>query len=270
MGWVERVREGRFRDCLDWGMEEREGRAREVPESPTEPREIGLDRTSIRCLSFDCYGTLVDWETGLSHVLGEILGRHAVAVESPRLLELFAEIEAEVEASNFIPYREVLRSVLQRLGALLGFSPSAADLHEFSGSVARWPVFPDTVAALRALGAKYRLVVLSNVDDDLFAATEKALGVAFDGVFTAQAIGAYKPSRENFEYLIQHAGVAPDAILHVAQSVYHDIGPARQVGLACAWVKRRGCARGSGATPPAEVIPHVEVPDMKSLARLLL
>jgi 2-haloacid dehalogenase len=131
-----------------------------------------------------------------------------------------------------------------------------------------WPAFPDSSQALRALGTRYRLIILSNIDDDLFRFSQKILNVTFDHVFTAQQIGSYKPSRRNFEYLIRHAGAPPHAILHVAQSLFHDIAPAKEMGLSTVWVNRRQGRAGFGATPPAEAEPDCQVPDLRSLAVL--
>ena len=146
--------------------------------------------------------------------------------------------------------------------------PSRNELERFSASVMNWPAFTDSSQALGALATRYRLIILSNIDDDLFRSSQKLLGVEFDHVFTAQQIGSYKPSRQNFEYLIQHAGVPQHGILHVAQSLFHDIGPAKAMGISTMWVDRRQGLAGFGATPPAEAAPDAVVPDLRSLAVL--
>lgn len=227
-----------------------------------------MDFSEFTCLSFDCYGTLIDWEKGLSCALRPILESHGVAVDNDALLESYGAAEAEVEAGEFRPYRAVLKAVLLRLGGGYGFTPSPDELEAFSDSVSAWPAFPDSSAALRALSGRYRLIILSNVDDDFFRGSQETLGVAFDRVFTAGQIGSYKPSRRNFEHLLRHAGAARGEILHVAQSLYHDILPARALGLSTVWVNRRLGLKGSGATPPAAATADVEVPDLASLARL--
>jgi 2-haloacid dehalogenase len=231
-------------------------------------RFIIMDFNSYECLSFDCYGTLIDWETGLLRALQPILAHHEIKVEDRRLLDSYGQAEATIQSQEYRPYREVLREVLVRLGGEFGFTPSVSEQHDFSDSVKDWPPFSDSTEALRRLQTKYRLIVLSNIDDDLFQASADRLQVRFDHVFTAQQIGAYKPSRKNFEYLFDHAGVARDKLLHVAQSLFHDIAPAKALGLATVWVNRRAGKEGFGATVPAEAVPDLGVPDLKTLARM--
>lgn len=201
---------------------------------------------SFQCLSFDCYGTLIDWETGLLKALGPVLQGHGVSCPPDRLLAEFGQQETRVEGGPYRSYREVLETVLERMGDVLGFKASLTEKKQFAESIKTWPVFPDSSQALRLLGERYSLAILSNVDDDLFAASEKLLGVSFDHVLTAQQIQSYKPSRRNFEYLIDSVGVPKQAILHVAQSQFHDIGPAKAMGLATAWVDRRAGREGRG------------------------
>ncbi len=222
----------------------------------------------FKCLSFDCYGTLIDWETGISSALRPIMETHEVKASHDELLALYGKAETEIEAGPYRTYREVLKAVLNKIGDVLGFIPSRDELESFSMSVMNWPAFPDSVQSLRALAIKYRLIILSNIDDDLFRYSRKLLGVKFDHVFTAQQIGSYKPSRRNFEYLIQHAGVPKHKILYVAQSLFHDIAPAREMGFSTVWINRRQGLSGSGATPPAEATPDLTVHDLRSLAVL--
>lgn len=227
-----------------------------------------MDFDHFECLSFDCYGTLIDWETGIWSALRPILEAHDVEVSRDDLLTLYAKAETEIEAGPYRLYREVLKGVLSKMAGQLGFEPSQGELESFSLSVMNWPAFPDSPQSLRALAIPYRLIILSNIDDDLFGFSQKLLGVEFDHVFTAQQIGSYKPSPRNFEYLIQQAGVAQHKILHVAQSLFHDIAPAKDMGLPTVWVNRRQGLPGSGATPPAEATPDWTVPDLRSLAVL--
>ena len=227
-----------------------------------------MELSRVRCLSFDCYGTLVDWETGILDALRPVFSRHGVGVDNDEVLRGFAEAEAVAETGPFRRYREVLRDVLLALGSRFGFVPDEAELAAFPASVGAWPPFSDSAPALRELGARYRLIVLSNVDEDLFANTERALGVRFDAVFTAERIGAYKPSPRNFDFLIEHAGVERDEILHCAQSLYHDIAPARRAGLATVWVNRQTGRQGS-ATPVAEATPDATVGSLSELIELL-
>jgi 2-haloacid dehalogenase len=227
-----------------------------------------MDFARFTCLSFDCYGTLIDWETGISAALQPILEAHKVSAVPDALLEFYGKVETEIEAGPYRPYREVLKAVLVKFGEAFGFAPSRDELDSFYTSVRNWPAFADSSQALRALATRYRLIILSNIDDDLFRFSQKILGVEFTHVFTAQQIGSYKPSRRNFEYLIRHAGAPQREILHVAQSLFHDIAPAKEIGLATVWVTRRQGLPGFGATPPAEAKPDLQVPDLRSLAVL--
>jgi 2-haloacid dehalogenase len=220
-------------------------------------------------LTFDCYGTLIDWESGLWAALSPILANHRVTVSPDRALELYGELESEAERGAYREYKTVLRMVLEGLGSRFGFAPAPAELERFAWSVKDWPAFPDSPAALRALKTKYKLVVISNIDDDLFAFSAQRLGVEFDGVITAQQVKSYKPSLNNFRVAFERLGVPTSKILHVAQSLFHDIAPAKTLGLANVWVNRRHGRAGSGATPPAQAQPDLEVPDLRSLARII-
>ena len=229
-----------------------------------------LDLRRVRALSFDCYGTLIDWERGLLDAFGEVLDARAMHLDEDLLLETFASVEREVEAEVFRSYRSILSEVLARAGDELGFVPSSDECAAFAASVATWPPFEDSVAALETLAGHFELIVLSNVDEDLFAGSAAQLGVPFTHVFTAEAIGSYKPDRRNFEHLKQNAGVESSALLHCAQSLFHDIGPAREAGLATVWVNRRAGHPGGGATPASTARADIEVPSLAALAELLV
>ena len=174
-----------------------------------------MDFGRFECLSFDCYGTLIDWERGICSALRPVLNAHAIQAEDEALLEIYAQMEGEVESGPFMSYREVLKSVLLGIGETMGFRPTADELDRFSRSIQDWPAFSDSREALMALLTRYRLIILSNVDDDLFRFSQSKLGVEFYQVFTAQQIGSYKPSLRNFRYLIQHAAVPKHKLLHV-------------------------------------------------------
>lgn len=227
-----------------------------------------LDFDRYTHLTFDCYGTLIDWERGILAALQPVLAGHGVALTDDQVLELFGELESAVEAGPYRRYREVLATVLDGFGARLGFTPGAAEREAFGGSVVDWPAFPDSVEALRALGRRYKLVILSNVDDDLFAGSARRLGADFADVITAQQVGSYKPNRRNFQVALERLAVPSGQILHVAQSLFHDIVPAQEVGLTTVWVNRRHDRPGFGATPAADARPDLEVPDLRTLADL--
>jgi len=228
-----------------------------------------LDFDRFQALSFDCYGTLVDWETGILGALRPIILKYGVACDDDRLLDLYAAAESEIEAGPYRTYREVLREVARRLATALSFRPSPADIEALPESLPSWPPFPDTVPALQALSKRFRLAIVSNTDDDLFAATRRRLPVDFALVVTATQMHSYKPAPAHFTRTLEGLGVGREALLHVAQSLFHDIVPARALGLRTVWVNRRAGRRGSGATPPAEARPDLEVPDLRSLVALI-
>jgi 2-haloacid dehalogenase len=226
-----------------------------------------LNFLSFKALTFDCYGTLIDWESGLLAALRPVLRRHGAACDDERLLGLFAAAEAEAEAGPFVPYRMVLRRTLAHIAASLSCALDPEDEDVLAASLPDWPPFPDTVTALQALKTRYRLAIVSNVDDDLFEGTRRRLGVEFDVVTTAQQVQSYKPAPAHFLVTLERLGLGRGKVLHVAQSLFHDIVPARALGLATVWVNRRA-GRGGGATPPADARPDLEVRDLKSLVTL--
>ncbi len=228
-----------------------------------------LDLSRFECLTFDCYGTLIDWETGILNAVRPILEARRRRLSDAGILELYAALEGQEEAGDYRSYREILHSVMARMAARLGFTASDNETRAIADSLPTWQPFPDTIPALRRLKARYRLAIISNVDDDLIAATARRLEVPFDHVITAQQARSYKPSLNNFRLALDRIALPPERILHVAQSLYHDIAPAKQLGLATVWVNRRAGKHGSGATPPAEAQPDLQVPDLATLASLV-
>lgn len=228
-----------------------------------------LDFSQYEALTFDCYGTIIDWEQGILSALKPVLAVHQVTLTDSQILELFARLEGEIEAGKYQPYRQVLKQVMQQFGEKLGFTPTSDQLDCLADSIQNWQPFPDSIDALNSLKQQFKLVIISNIDDDLFAFTAKRLGVPFDFVITAFQAKSYKPSTHNFEFAFKKTGIPHDKILHVAQSIYHDIVPAKKLGLSTVWVNRRHNQSGSGATPPASSQPDLEVPDLETLAKLV-
>jgi 2-haloacid dehalogenase len=228
-----------------------------------------IDFTGFDALTFDCYGTLIDWETGILEGLRPVLEAHGVECGDDRLLEMYAGHEAELEAGPYLSYREVLAESLRRVGSELGFTPSQEELAAFSGSVSAWPAFEDSAAALERLKSSFRLGVITNCDDDLFAASNERLGVEFDWIVTAQQAQSYKPGLRGFELAFERIDVPRERILHVAQSLFHDHVPAKQVGMTTVWIDRRQGREGFGATPPAEAQPDLTLADMRSFAEVV-
>ncbi len=213
----------------------------------------------FQVLTFDCYGTLIDWETGLYTALQPLLAAAGVTASAAEVLARFAAHEVAQQAQTpAMLYPELLAQVHRRLARDWGVTLSDAAHTAFGDSVPEWPAFADTAAALQYLKQHYRLVILSNVDRGSFAASNAKLGVRFDAICTAQDIGSYKPDARNFRYLIEAVGrfgVEPRGILHTAQSLFHDHGPAQAAGLASAWIDRRHEQPGWGATRPPEGTP---------------
>jgi len=229
-----------------------------------------MDCSHFTTISFDCYGTLIDWEAGILPALRGMLGRHRQTFTDATILELYGEFEAAAESGSYQSYCDVLQSVVRAFGARLGFTPTPAELTSLSESLPLWPPFSDTVAALRQLKRRYRLAVISNIDDNLFVQTRKYLGVEFAAVITAEQARSYKPSRNNFELALTALAIRPEHLLHVGQSIYHDVLPAQSLGISTVWVNRKSARPGVGAVLPAEGRPDLEVPDLATLAVLAL
>jgi putative hydrolase of the HAD superfamily len=231
-----------------------------------------MNLTDFRALSFDCYGTLIDWEAGLAAVLTPWARERGLNLTPERLLSEYADCEAAAEAEHPAdPYPDVLARSLRLLGGKLGAEVTDEDAARLADSVPEWPAFPDSCDALAALAKRFKLIILSNVDRASFRASQEKLGAAFASVLTAQDIGSYKPSPRNFEALAREAarlGVGPGKLLHVAQSLFHDHLPAKRAGLPTVWINRRHALPGWGATPqPAvPVTPDWEFPSMAVFA----
>jgi|SRR5579863_3787855 len=225
-----------------------------------------LDFDRFEILTFDCYGTLIDWEAGILPALHRILSAHNKKIDDATLLELYGTFEQRSEQGTFRPYREVLRSVVRQFGNELGFVPTAEEASSLPDSLARWKPWPDTAAALRQLKTRYRLAIISNVDDDLFAATLPRLEVEFNEIITAQQAQAYKPSLKIFELAMNRIQAPAHRILHVGQSIYHDVIPAQALGLATVWVNRPSARAGVGAVKAAHAEHDLEVSSLEELA----
>jgi len=216
--------------------------------------------SDFEALSFDCYGTLIDWESGILDALRPL--RERAGVGADKLLEVYGEVEYEIETQNpGLLYSQLLEQVHSGLCRRLGVSEDPDEAAKFGASVGDWPAFSDSAEALRYLKQHFKLVILSNVDRKSFAATNRRLGVEFDFIFTAEDIGSYKPDLRNFEYLIARladAGIGKDKLLHVAQSLLHDHVPANRMGIASSWIDRRHDKAGGGATVLPDPMPHYD------------
>jgi 2-haloacid dehalogenase len=225
-----------------------------------------LDFSRFEFLTFDCYGTLINWEDGILRCLHHVLAAHGKDTDDATILQLYGDFEARAEQGEYRRYREVLESVVRQFGEQLGFTPTDAVVRSLPESLQEWKPWPDTVTALRELGSRFQLAIVSNVDDDLFAATRPQLGVEFAQVITAQQAGAYKPSLKIFELALSRIGVPAHRVLHVGQSLYHDVIPAQSLGLATVWVNRPSARAGVGAVKAAEAHPDLQVSSLAELA----
>jgi 2-haloalkanoic acid dehalogenase type II len=213
--------------------------------------------TEFKVLTFDCYGTLIDWESGIFDALMPLARKTDVTKARDQLLQTFAKHEsAQEEETPAMPYSQLLSVVYKRLGKEWDVAVTNEEADIFGASVPDWPEFPDSVNALQYLKKHYKLVILSNVDRVSFRSSNTRLKVDFDAIFTAQDIESYKPNYRNFEYMLKRIHddfrlERPD-ILHTAQSLFHDHAPANHFGLASAWIDRRHAEHGWGATmaPP--------------------
>lgn len=234
----------------------------------------GLRLHDFEALTFDCYGTLIDWERGILDALRPWRRRHGLILDHDTLLSLYSELESKHEAATpGKAYPEILRAVLTDVARRVDADVRPSELSAFGQSVRDWPAFDDSPAALGYLKRHFKLVVLSNIDRASFAHSNAKLGVVFDAIITAEEVGSYKPDVRNFEFMLRRLasmGVERGRVLHVAQSLYHDHVPAKGLGLPTVWVDRRAGRQGTGATPaPGEdVRPDVVVPDLAALASL--
>ena len=239
-----------------------------------------LNYHNYDALSFDCYGTLIDWESGIWSAFQPLIDANSnLQVDQQQVLAEFAEFENQIQSDHpDMSYPDVLSSVHNRFALTHGLVTTGVRDATFGESVGRWPAFPDSAEALAHLKKRYKLVILSNVHDAGFAASNEHLDVEFDAIYTAEQIGTYKPDIGNFEFLftrlLAEQGIARERILHVAQSLYHDIQPAKMLGMDCVWIDRQGLSTGGdwGATSVITERPEVDAvfADLASFAQTVV
>jgi 2-haloacid dehalogenase len=241
-------------------------RHRECTQRPRATRsddrqEADVKLSDFKVLTFDCYGTLIDWESGMIAALAPLTDRLSRTPSRNEILEAHGRHEASQQLfTPAKPYRELLAVVYKRLAEEWGLSVSWQECLTYGRSIGDWPAFGDSAEALRYLKQHYRLVILSNVDNESFTHSNARLGVAFDSIYTAEDVGSYKPALRNFEYLLaeqSQQGFSARDILHVAESLFHDHVPANRLGLASCWIHRRHADEGYGATQPPGVMPRL-------------
>lgn len=223
-----------------------------------------LDFAQFEWLSFDCYGTLIDWESGILGYLQPLLEKKCRFATDEEVLAIYSELEPRHQSGPYHSYREVLAAVVRDFGREFRFPVTPAEAVGLADSIANWEPFDDTVAGLRQLQSRYKLAILSNIDDDLFAFSARQLEVHFDSVLTAQQLRSYKPSLANFRALLRQLAVDRSRLLHVAESLYHDVAPAKSLGIATVWVNRR--QGRTGASKLADIRPDFEVRNIGELA----
>jgi len=228
-----------------------------------------LDFDSFRCISFDCYGTLIDWETGILQAMRAILNAHNIEITDDEILHKYSQLEPAEQRRNYRSYKEILQGVVIGFADRYGFRASLEQTKSLADSLAHWRPFPDTVPALRQLKKKFKLAVISNIDDDLFQQTARWLEVPFDFVITAQQAKSYKPAHNNFHLALTRIALPKEQLLHAAESLFHDIAPCNQLGIRSVWVNRRG-SKPASATRSAEAKPDLEVPTVQRLCELAM
>jgi 2-haloacid dehalogenase len=224
-----------------------------------------LDLSNFEWISFDCYGTLVDWESGILGYLQPLLLRKGCTLTDEQVLGLYSEFEPREQSGEYRSYREVLASVVHDFARELNFAATEAEATGLADTIQNWQPFGETVTALRYLHQRLPLAILSNIDDDLFAHSAQKLQVQFECVVTAQQARSYKPSLKNFGLLLEKLAIPPSRLLHVAESLYHDVRPATSLGIATVWVNRRQ-DKAAAASKFVDVRADMEVPDLTTLA----
>jgi 2-haloacid dehalogenase len=216
----------------------------------------------FKVLTFDCYGTLIDWESGMVEALKPLVAKVGQTLTRDEILEAHARHESSQQLITPAKrYSELLAVVSKRLAEEWGVAAAWNECLAYGRSIKDWPAFADSAEALKYLKQHYKLVILSNVDNESFSHSNKKLGAEFDGIFTAEDIGSYKPSPRNFEYMLEKLGargIAKEQILHTAESLFHDHAPANDFGLATCWIHRRHKQGGFGATVNPGKAPHTD------------
>ena len=224
-----------------------------------------LDPSQFEWVSFDCYGTLIDWELGILGYLRPLLRSKGAKSTDSEILQMYSEFEPREQATAYRPYRDVLAGVVHNFARQLRFEVSDDEAAGLAHSIRDWQPFSDTIPALRILKHRYKLAILSNIDDDLFTYSADQLEVPFDCVVTAQQAKSYKPSLRGFELLLDRLSIPRSRLLHVAESPFHDVRPANSLGITSVWVNRRQ-GKAAAASKLVDAKPDLEVRDLRELA----
>lgn len=221
------------------------------------------DMTQFSLITFDCYGTLIDWERGIKSALKGLIENRGLSFDIESLPQRYIEIEMEIEREDYRKYRDVLAIGVRRLFEENGIKLTSQEENIFVDTIIRWPPFEETTEVLRRLKEKHKLVILSNIDDDLIQHSIRLIGVDFDGVITAEKVKSYKPSYGHWKNMMESFRVPKEYVIHVAASYEHDIVPAKELGFAVAWINRKG------EKPMGGIKPDYEFKDLRPLVGLL-
>lgn len=231
-----------------------------------------MNYDNIKIISFDCYGTLIDWESGILNALRPFFDRSKIEVSNELILNEFASQESEAEKGSFKSYKEILKIVLIELSKNFEFELFSKEEYTISDSIKYWVPFHDSVEALKLLSTKYELAIISNIDNDLFSYSESNLKTKFSHIITAEQVGSYKPSHNNFKFALNKfesknkTRSEINGWLHCAQSLYHDIKPTNELKIPNVWINRRSNKKGYGATPKISATANAEFTDLMSFA----
>ena len=224
-----------------------------------------MDFNQFKILSFDCYGTLIDWRSSVLKIIQPVLLDYSIDMSDEDAFNLFLEADRGILGKEYITYREVLPRVMEHIGKSLNLNLLDKDKSCLVDRFGDWDPFPDSHEALLTLQEKYKLAIISNVDDEMFSLTMRCIGIRFEYIITAKQVQSYKPSHKNFMHALERFNVPKDQVLHIAQSIYHDIIPTNELGWKNVWVNRYNEPE---RTDPAE-FPDLEVPDLASLVRII-
>lgn len=223
-----------------------------------------IDVTGIQALTFDCYGTLIDWQAGITGALAPIFP----TVAPKDIIKAFSQLEREIESGPWISYRSVCADVVRRMATQYGQTLKPGQERILAASIKDWPAFPDTSEALRKLHTRYKLAVVSNIDRDVFVqGTLPRLGIHFDQVITTEDVRSYKPNPAHFHEAARRLKIPFSQILHVAESRFHDIEPANALGIRCVLVERQ--KSGPTASGPGKGTPDLTVRTLTELVDVL-
>lgn len=224
-----------------------------------------LDFDSFDVISFDCYGTLIDWESGILNSIGPLLRLHGIAASEEEILSVYSRLERASQSKAFSPYDDILREMVRGFAECYEFNLPAGQENRLVDSLPNWVPFPETVRVLESLAGRYRLAIFSNISESLIAESVKQLGVEFDCIITADQTRTYKPNHHHFHLGLEKLEIPKERLLHVAESLYHDIQPTQELGIANVWVNRAKGRMAASGKATGKLTPDLEVGTLEEL-----